>query len=221
MARLEGFKNGFFYIQSRSSSMIAHFLDPKEGEIILDSCAAPGSKTTHIASLTNNKSTLVALEIDINRIKTLKQTLNRCGVKSVEIINGDARDQIFKPNEHFDKILLDAPCSGCGTLSTKPHAKWRIKNSLIKKYAQLQFEVISNVSKYLKNDGILLYSTCSLLPEENEDVIEKFLDNNKNFESIDLPYTEIGRKISFKGKRLFPHEVDSEGFSLFLLKKIP
>ena len=219
MARLEGFKNGFFYIQSRSSSMISYFLDPKEGEVILDACSAPGSKTTHIASLTNNKSILIALEIDINRSKTLKQTLNRCGVESVEIVTGDARDQIFESNKRFDKILLDAPCSGSGTLSTKPHAKWRIKNSLIKKYAQLQFEIISNISKYLKKDGILLYSTCSLLPEENEDVIEKFLDNNKSFESIDLLYPEIGREISFKGKRLIPHEVDSEGFSVFLLKR--
>ena len=134
MARLKGFKSGFFYIQSRSSAFISYFLDPQENENILDSCEAPGSKTTHIASLTHNSCKIFALEIDKKRIEMLRKTLERCGVKEVNVLNEDARDPNLTFVESFDKILLDAPCSGSGTLSTKNHAKWRIKNSLIKKY---------------------------------------------------------------------------------------
>ena len=218
MARLDGFKRGYFYIQSRSSCFISHFLTPHEDEKILDTCAAPGSKTTHIASLTNDKTQITAMEVDTKRISMLKKTLDRCAVKSVTIKGGDAREMNFS-NESFDKILIDAPCSGSGTLSTKTYAKWRIKNSLVKRYSQLQYEILNNVSQYLKIGGLLLYSTCSLLPEENEDIISKFLNEHADFEPVELIYDDLGKKISFKGRRLIPNEVDSEGFSLFLLRK--
>ena len=194
IARFQGFKNGYFYIQSRSSSLISYFLDPKENETILDSCAAPGSKTTHIASLTHNSCEITALEVDIKRSQILKNTLQRCGVTSVTVLSGDATNPPFKEDTLFDKILIDAPCSGSGTLSSKTYAKWRIKNSLIKQYSQLQFEIISQVSKYLKKDGLLLYSTCSLLPEENEEIISKFLKENHNFISQDYFYQKLDLK---------------------------
>ena len=219
MARLDGFKNGFFYIQSRSSAIISYLLNPQEGEVILDSCAAPGSKTTHISSLTHNNCLLTAMEVDKDRTEILKKTTERCGVRSITILNGDARDPPFEDGQKFDKILLDAPCSGSGTLSTKTYAKWRIKNSLIGKYSKLQNDLLSGISSFVKSGGILLYSTCSLFPEENEDIIKKFLENNPIFDPIELPLPEIGTKIAFKGKRLFPHEMDSEGFSIFLLKR--
>ena len=218
MARMKGFKCGFFYIQSRSSAFISHFLDPLENEIILDSCAAPGSKTTHIASLTQDKCKIIALEIDKQRIEMLKRTIERCGVKQVNVLNEDAKDPDLTFTKPFDKILLDAPCSGSGTLSSKTHAKWRIKNSLIKKYSKLQYDILVNVSKYLKKDGLLLYSTCSLLPEENEEVVDQFLKKFSNFEPTELPFPDLGENIMFKGKRLLPQDVNSEGFSIFLLK---
>ncbi len=220
VARLDGFKNGYFYIQSRSSAIISHLLNPQKNEVILDSCAAPGSKTTHISSLTDNKCTIIALEVDKHRSEVLKKTLERCSVNNTTVLNADARDPSLIFENLFDKILVDAPCSGSGTLSTKTHAKWRIKNSLIKKYSQAQVAILNNISRYLKNDGFLLYSTCSLLPEENEEVIEQFLNNNSNFEPVELPFPELGEKINYNGKRLFPQDVDSEGFSIFYLKKI-
>ncbi len=219
MARLEGFKKGYFYIQSRSSALIAHLLNPQEDEKILDSCSAPGSKTTHISSLTYDKCKITALEVDPNRVSMLKKTVERCGVKSITIISGDARKPPIESNQKFDKVLLDAPCSGSGTLSTKTHAKWRIKNSLIKKYTKLQYELLAGVAEYVKDGGLLLYSTCSLLPEENEEIIQKFLTQNPSFEPEELLFPDLGRTITFKGKRLLPHEVDSEGFSIFLLRK--
>lgn len=220
IARLNGFKNGNFYIQSRSSCFISHFLNPQKNESILDTCSAPGSKTTHIASLTKDTSILTALEIDPSRVDILKKTLARSNVHSIKVIQADARDPPFGTDLRFDKILLDAPCSGSGTLSTKTHAKWRIKNPLIKKYSQLQYEILSKISQYLKIGGFLLYSTCSLLPEENEEIISNFLSNNQNFSSIDLPFPDLGQLIEYHGKRLLPHEIDSEGFSVFLLKRI-
>lgn len=220
IARLQGFKKGYFYIQSRSSALISYFLNPNENETILDSCASPGSKTTHIASLTHDKCKITALEVDNKRVQILKNTLKRCGVTSVTVLSGDATNPPLKEDTVFDKILIDAPCSGSGTLSSKTYAKWRIKNSLIKQYSQLQIEILSHISKYLKKDGLLLYSTCSLLPEENEEIISKFLMNNPNFVSQELLLPEIGFEIDFKGKRLLPTEVDSEGFTIFLLKRI-
>lgn len=219
MARLNGFKKGYFYIQSRSSALIAHLLNPQEGETILDTCSAPGSKTTHIASLTNDLAKITALEIDTNRIEMLKKTVERCGVKSIRIVSADARKPPIAPNQKFDKILLDAPCSGSGTLSTKTHAKWRIKNSLIKKYAKLQLEILEGVAPYVKEGGLLLYSTCSLLPEENEEVIKEFLTHNPSFSSVALLFPDLGESLSYQGKRLLPHVVDSEGFSIFLIQR--
>ena len=219
IARLDGFKNGYFYIQSRSSCFITYFLNPQQNDKILDSCSAPGSKTTHISSLTNDTSNITALEIDPKRILMLKDTLTRSNVQSVSIVEGDARNPPLEKSSLFDKILLDAPCSGSGILSTKAHAKWRIKNSLIKKYAQLQFEILDSVANFLKKDGFLLYSTCSLLPEENEEVVSKFLGSNRNFKPVELNFPELGEELILKGKRLLPQEVDSEGFSVFLLKR--
>jgi 16S rRNA (cytosine967-C5)-methyltransferase len=219
MARFNGFKEGYFYIQSRTSSLIAHLLNPHDGEYILDACAAPGSKTSHILSLTRDKCRITALEIDPKRLNMLQNTLERQNIHSVEIVKGDARSSPFSPERRFDKILVDAPCTGSGTLANKPYAKWRIKNSLVSRYSQLQYEILSEISKYLKVGGSLLYSTCSLLPEENENIVEEFLKKHTNFETQEVPFPDLGENIPFKGKRYLPHKVDSEGFTVFLLKK--
>lgn len=220
VARLNGFKKGNFYIQSRSSCLISYLLDPAENELILDSCAAPGSKTSHMASLTNNNSKIYAVEVNEKRFEILSSTLSRLNVNCVTPVLGDATSQLPIPEGIlFDKILIDAPCSGSGSIATNPHTKWRINKQLVTKYSKFQDKIINNISKYVKNDGILLYSTCSLLKEENENIISNFLENNNEFKPINLKYDKIGQKIEFKGKRLIPHELDSEGFSIFLMKK--
>lgn len=167
------FKNGEIYLQSLSSCLPVILLDPKPNEDILDMAAAPGGKTTQIASLTGGKANITACERNPMRAEKLKHNLNVQGVKNVNVITKDARqlEDWFK----FDKILLDAPCSGSGTLITDNNNSY-FTEKLINNTVKTQKALIEKAVKLLKKDGILVYSTCSILKQENEDIISKYLE---------------------------------------------
>lgn len=169
------YKEGHIYLQSLSSMLPVFVLDPHEKENILDMCAAPGSKTTMIQSISNNKVNLTAVELHKDRFEKLKYNCNKQGANAL-LLNKNALDldDMFK----FDKILLDAPCSGSGTLDLSSN---RYKNNftpdLIKKCVTMQKKLIKKSYKLLNSGGVLIYSTCSLLKEENEDIVDFALEN--------------------------------------------
>lgn len=175
------FKEGYFTIQDISAGFAAKLLEPKEGQIVLDACSAPGGKTTYLAELMNNKGEIFAWDIHEHRINLIEENAKRL---NIDIIKTEIRDSsIFKDEytEKFDKILLDVPCLGIGVIRRKPDIKWQRKLEDIKEISDLQFKILDNCSKYLKIGGEIVYSTCSILKEENEDIIYKFLEKNRNF----------------------------------------
>ncbi len=217
--RLTSFHKGFYYMQTKGSSFISHILDPREGEFILDACAAPGGKTTHLATLQGDNGFIVGTDNNFRRMEEFRRKLAVYKLRSIHPMIYDMRSENpFKIK--FDKILLDAPCSGTGTFSSRPDTKWRINRHKVKWIGKLQLTLLKNVSTMLKEskDSALIYSTCSLLPLENEDVIEKFLQKYPKFELKKQKYF-IGTpspKFSL-GQRLFPHINQTDGFSIFKL----
>jgi len=207
-------------------------LNPQSNEFILDLFASPGSKTTQIAAKMNNQGTIIANDLKIERIKILSSNLERCGVTNTIITRNDAIalcSKLSKANYKFDKILLDAPCSGEGTLRSSPKTFliWNLK--VIQKLSRQQKKFIAFALKCLKKGGILVYSTCTHSPEENEEVIDFALRNFPvKIESISLPLKCCQGITSWEGKifnkeinkacRIYPQDNDSEGF--FLAKLI-
>jgi len=157
---------GYFYIQDLSSMIPPLLLNPEPGELILDLAAAPGGKTTHIAQITNEKTKIIAVDISRERMSAMRSNINRLGIKNVLLIRGDGR-KIVKYNVKFDKILLDAPCTGEGVIPRDPERK-RIKLQEYKSRVSLQRDLLKAAWQVLKPGGILVYSTCTYAPEENE-----------------------------------------------------
>ena len=175
------FKNGLFTVQDLSAGMVSKVLDPKPGECILDCCSAPGGKTTYIAEIMENKGNIEAWDIYEHRIKLVKQNADRLGINIIKTKVKDATVYDDSLNEKYDKILLDVPCLGLGVMKRKPDIKWQRKEEDIEEINKIQSEIINICSKYLKKGGNLVYSTCSILKHENENIINQFLNQNNNF----------------------------------------
>ena len=168
LEQLDIYKDGLIYFQSLSSQLPPIFVNPKEEENILDMAAAPGGKTTELQSLANNKALITAVEKNTIRFERLEYNINKLGAKKINIIKKDARflDDYFT----FDKILLDAPCSGSGTLTTSNLNDFN--EELVNRCINTQKQLISKAFRLLKKDGILTYSTCSILKSENDEIIK-------------------------------------------------
>ena len=219
---------GYYYIQEVSSMLSAIALDPLPGELVLDLCASPGSKSTQIASYMENQGTLIANELKLDRIKILCANLERCGVTNSIVSRKDAIafcSNFSKINFKFDKILLDAPCSGEGTLRSSPKTFIMWNHKVINKLSRLQKKFMAFALKCLKKGGTLVYSTCTHAPEENETIIDFALKNFPvKIESLSLPLkvrpgisswnSEVFHPDTKKSCRLYPQDNDSEGFFL-------
>lgn len=179
---LQEFKDGFFTIQDLSAGQTAKILDPRPVELVLDACSAPGGKTTYLAELMENKGKIKAWDIHEHRTKLVEQNANRLGINIIETQVKDATQYDKNLDEKFDKILLDVPCLGIGVIKRKPDIKWQRKPEDIEEITLIQRKILENCSKYLKKGGTLVYSTCSILKEENEEIVIKFLSENKQFE---------------------------------------
>ena len=193
LKELEVYKKGEIYLQSLSSMLPPIVLEPKENTDILDMCAAPGGKTTELASLTNNNANITACELNKIRIEKLKYNIEKQGATSVYIMQEDGR----KINDFFsfDNILLDAPCSGSGTLNVENvNLEKTFTEKLLEKSQKAQLELLSKAVKILKQGQEMVYSTCSILSKENEEIVSKILKNNR---------VEIV-PIEFKGKEELP-----------------
>ena len=216
--KLAIYKNGEIYLQSLSSMLPPIILNPEKGKDILDMAAAPGGKTTQIAALTQNKAHITACEMNNIRIEKLKYNIEKQGATSVYVMKKDSRniDNFFS----FDQILLDAPCSGSGTINLNDEVK--ITENFIEKISKTQFDLLNKAVKVLKKGASMVYSTCSILYEENEKQIEKILNKNNveiipiNLEKMeDIPLLES----RLKGTLLLAPNELYEGFFVAKLRK--
>ncbi|HLF53977.1 MAG TPA: RsmB/NOP family class I SAM-dependent RNA methyltransferase [Candidatus Nanoarchaeia archaeon] len=228
---------GYYYVQEISSMLPCLALNPKPGEFILDLMASPGSKTSQIAARMENQGTLIANDLKLDRVKILSATLERNGVSNTLITQKDAvafTSRIAESQFRFDKILLDAPCSGEGTLRSSPKTFLMWNEKIVYKLSRLQKKFMAQALKCLKVGGTLVYSTCTHAPEENEEIIDFALTNFPvRIESISLPlkcrqgitswdsktYSEEVKKAC----RIYPQDNDSEGFfvcKLTLLEEV-
>jgi 16S rRNA (cytosine967-C5)-methyltransferase len=176
-------KEGLYILQDEASQLITSIVDPKPGERILDACAAPGGKTTHMAQKMVNRGEIYALDLSKGKLDMVEEICQRLGIKIVKTVKADAAASLPVPNGFvFDRVLADVPCSGFGTLRKNPDLKWRRGEKDIRRLSELQFSILGNLSAYVKEGGVLVYSTCTVFHEENEDVVERFLDKHPEFE---------------------------------------
>lgn len=178
ISELDLFKDGFITVQDEGAGKIAITLSAKEGEKVLDACSAPGGKTTYIAQMMNNKGTIIAWDLYNHRLKLVEENAKRLGISIIQTQLKDATEFDEKLVNSFDKILLDVPCLGVGVIKRKPDIKWKRKKEDIEDITKIQLKIIENCSKYLKIDGELVYSTCSILDNENNNIIDKFMEEN-------------------------------------------
>lgn len=171
-------KEGFISIHDEAQGLICHLAAPKPGEKIVDLCAAPGSKTTYMAELMENNGMILAVEVSDVRMKMVIENVLRLGINIARPVLADGRNYYV---EDVDKVLVDAPCSNSGVIAKRPEVKERVNIKVIKRLARLQYDLISSAAKFLKVGGSLIYSTCSILPQENEEVVALFLKNHPNF----------------------------------------
>jgi len=221
---------GLYYIQGLSSMIPALILSPNENDLVLDLCAAPGSKTTQLSEMMKNKGTLIANEIQLSRLKALVHNIERMNTVNAGVLHqkGELLSKIYE--NYFDKILVDAPCSGLGIIQKKEEViKWWDEKK-VQVLADLQLRLLIAAIKMLKVGGEVVYSTCTLTAEENELIIDKILSKYPvELMEIELPLTNHQGLISFKGeklnpdlqkgKRIFPWEVGTDGFFIAELKK--
>ncbi|MCW6049804.1 16S rRNA (cytosine(967)-C(5))-methyltransferase [Lyngbya sp. CCAP 1446/10] len=215
---LPGYSEGWWTIQDSSAQLVTHLLDPQPGEIIIDACAAPGGKTTHSAELMQDTGTIYACDKTASRLKKLTENADRLQMKSIKIHTGDSR--------HFpefinlaDRVLLDAPCSGLGTLHRRADARWRHTPENIQQQSQLQSELLANAATFVKSGGVLVYATCTIHPLENEQVVRSFLDSNPDWQ-IEAPTIDLPVQPSPEGwVKLWPHKHIMDGFFMVRLKR--
>ncbi|MBN1214813.1 MAG: RsmB/NOP family class I SAM-dependent RNA methyltransferase [Candidatus Lokiarchaeota archaeon] len=230
LGSLHEYLQGYFYIQNKVSMLPPYILQPSSNDTVIDMCASPGGKSTHLAQIMKNKGKLLLIERNKKRIPALEFNIRRMGIYNSVIINEDARNI---PNSKLkgDKILLDAPCTGEGLIRDDPTRKKNRTVSDIKKMAKIQEELLLAGLKILKKEGLLIYSTCSISPEENEMVIDRVLKKQNNFEIVKIQkqygisgFTkvfgkELDNQLQFS-QRFFPHIHDTIGFFICLIKKI-
>jgi len=227
---------GYYYIQELASMLPVIALEPKPGELILDLCSAPGSKTTQLASKMENTGTIIANEVSLGRIKILASNLERCGVINTIITkkDGAALCRILKKEGFsFDKILVDAPCSGEGTLRSSPktYSMWNINT--IKNLPKIQRSLVMSAFELLKVGGEIVYSTCTHAPEENEGVVDSvlnYLNERIKIESISLPIKSRSGIKKWEDKeyleevkyscRIYPQDADTEGFFIAKFRRV-
>ena len=202
------FKDGMFEVQDASSQLVAPLLDVKPGMRVVDTCAGAGGKTLHLASIMENKGQLIALDLYESKLNQLKLRARRNGVHNIETRVIENSKTIKKLHEKADRVLIDAPCSGLGVLKRNPDSKWKLQPEFIENIKKIQAEVLENYSKIVKPGGKLVYATCSILPSENQEQIQKFLA------------TEIGKNFTFvEDHKILAHESGYDGFYMALLER--
>ena len=215
-----------YFVQDEAAQLVTYLLNPLPHERVLDACAAPGGKTTHIAQTMEDSGGIIAVESEEKRIRQLKENVSRLGLRSIKVIHGDVKSLDTRQfDKQFDKILLDAPCSSIGVIRRNPDAKYRHTKKDLIRYKENQLDMLRAVSRFLKTGGIMVYSVCSTEPEEGEEVIREFLYSNPDFSIIEgdhdfLKPFEVLDKDGHLFYRTFPHRHNMDGFFAAGLKRI-
>jgi 16S rRNA (cytosine967-C5)-methyltransferase len=215
------FKEGLLRLQDEAAQLVSYLVNPQSGECILDVCAGSGGKTTHLAALMKNRGRIVALDHDAEKIVQLKKDALRLGVSIIEPMPADLSHPLSAEfAEKFDQVLVDAPCSGTGTLRRNPEIKWRLTASDLNALSKTQKTILRNASDAVKKGGHLIYCTCSVLPHENDEVIRQFLTDTPQF-SVETPSQAIsGNLTDSRGfLRTYPHRHNMDGFFGSILRR--
>jgi 16S rRNA (cytosine967-C5)-methyltransferase len=217
--QLPGYTEGWWSVQDASAQLVSHILNPHPGATVIDLCAAPGGKTTHLAELMQGRGTVWACDRTASRLRKLQQNLQRLQVKTVKIWEGDGR-QIDSSIPLADYLLLDAPCSGLGTLHRHADARWRQTPESVATLAKLQTELLDAATQYVKPDGILVYATCTLHPQENENQIQPFLATHPNWQLDTLPLHLTDFQSPDGWVKIWPHQRAMDGFFVARLRRM-
>ena len=211
----QAYRDGLFYIQDSAACYAAHILSPKENDTVLDMCASPGGKTTHLAQIMNNKGKVIAFDVSENKIERIRQNAQRLGINCIEAMVWDSTVPKPELEGSADCILVDAPCSGLGIIRKKPDIKYSRKPEDISALAKISLDILSVSARYLKSKGKLVFSTCTTTQEENEGVLFEFLRLHPEFHLV-----PIDSEIENEGYiTLYPHRNCCDGFFISLLTK--
>ncbi len=212
ITELPGYQAGWWVVQDSSAQLVTHILAPQPGETIIDACAAPGGKTTHIAELMGDRGIIIACDRAVKRLNKVRENAARLQLSSIQIEGGDSRNK-SEFADIADRVLLDAPCSGLGTLHKRPDIRWRQTPQAMEELVKLQSELLQQAATWVKPKGILVYATCTLNILENEKVIQSFLENNLNW-SIQSPPNDIAQNWLTTGGwlKVYPHRHNMDGF---------
>ena len=210
------FSEGYFHIQDLSSQLCCKVLNPQPNDIVIDLCAAPGGKTLTIAEMLNNKGRIIAADLHEKRVRLISKAAERLNINIIETMQNDAKkfnSQIPLAN----KILCDVPCSGFGVIRSKPEIKYTDFEKT-QKLPDIQYEILSTASQYLKKNGELVYSTCTINKSENDAIIDRFLNEHKNFEPVEI-MQEYNIFNGYKAT-IFPEHFGCEGFFISKIRKV-
>ncbi len=200
-------REGYFSIQDAASQLAVEALDPKGGMEVLDLCAAPGGKSEYIAELMGNSGRVIACDLYPHKTELIDKSAERLGITIIETLVNDAEKFVTAFEDRFDRVLLDAPCSGLGIIRRKPDIKWTKDARDCSSLAKTQYKMLRNAKRYVKKGGILVYSTCTISRMENEQMVQMFLRENKNFEALPTDY------MTDKGYcQLLPNIHNTDGF---------
>ncbi len=217
---LRAFAEGCFVVQDEASQLVSRLLAPLPGETVIDVCAGSGIKTIHLAALMNNEGRIVALDINPRKLALLKELAGRLRVTIIEAFEADALE---KPQADlqcaFDRVLVDVPCSGLGTLRRNPEIKWRLTPEEMKKFPTLQKRILANAAQCVKKGGVLVYSTCTISGEENEGVVQAFLAENDGFTVVEPPQDIDARLVDAGFFKTYPHRHGTDGFFGAVLRR--
>lgn len=214
------YKEGLFTVQDISSMLVAKVVAPKEGDMVLDVCSAPGGKSTHMAELMKNTGKIVSRDVFEHKIKVIKAAAKRLGIKNIEAEEFDAANLDENSIEKFDCVLTDVPCSGLGIIRRKPEIKYKAKEELVD-LPKIQSKILENASKYVKINGTLVYSTCTVQDCENIEVVEKFLKENPNYELVPIEGINVDPDEQEKGYiKIYPNVHGMDGFFIAKMKRV-
>lgn len=224
LASLQSFKEGWFEIQDEGSQLLSLLVEAEPGQIVVDACAGGGGKTLHLAAMMRNEGELYAIDVDEARLTNIRPRLARSGVKIVRLYHAYRERQAIKALvNRADAVLVDAPCSGVGTFRRNPGAKLRVSESFVKQMHETQKGVLDEYSSLVRAGGRLVYSTCTLLRNENEEVVEEFLSRHPGFELISAGEVLARQGISYTGFSpyllLFPHLTGTDGFFAAVMRR--
>jgi 16S rRNA (cytosine967-C5)-methyltransferase len=219
---LPGFREGLFAVQDEASQLAGILLDPQAGERVLDTCAAPGGKTALLAQLMDNRGELLAMDISSSKLPLIQETAQRLGISIIHTRAADLLQSGAFPADAFDRVLLDAPCSGLGVIRRNPEAKWRLLPDDVARLAAAQRVMLKNAIRMLKPGGVLLYSTCSTSLEENEVVVREFLSQHPHcvLENLHEIFPDLRELFTEEGMfRAWPHRHGMDGFFSARIRK--